>query len=153
MIDFVILNDEYAVVCEDYMEEKREEDDEDEEEGKKSTKCGLMEMEADEDFNDSGEDNKKILMNDLLAAGKATQEAFEESIRRLSEHRAHVSSLADLQATSEEQMREFRRMITTMDSGQFHTLGSVRLRQLIMTWRDALLRNLEAVVGKVMDAD
>ena len=81
-------------------------------EDEETTKNHQRKMEVDEDFNDSGEDNQRILQNILSTAGKTTQDAFEESIHQLSEKRVCVRGLENLKAQSEEQLRNLGEMIT-----------------------------------------
>ena len=86
------------------------------------------------------------------AVEATTQVAFECTTRQLSQYGAIAGKLETMQLTCNEQIQNYQNLIKAMDTGQFDKLGSDQVRNLILSWRNDLLSNLEALHIDATDA-
>ena len=96
-------------------------------------------------YDDEEAKNKKMLLWLLQEAKRELGFAFEEARAKLLQKGADPTKITNIQTDSAQQLITFERLIADMPYDQFTRSGSMRLKGLILTWKQDLddsLKNL-----------
>ena len=103
-----------------------------------SSACGQAE---------NGEMNRQALLEVMRQAECEMQPAFQACAQHLVQQGIDSSGVDLIHSQTNTQLENYRKMVDSMDTGQFDTPRTLQLRKLTGRWRDEVLWNLEMLTS------